>query len=374
MFNALKISDEDTIAKILSCGIRELYIDTGKGLDMPDAPTQEELNAELHGQITSVVENYTKKSINTVSLIDEIVIAKRLRSEASQIVHNFMSETRMGNPICAEDATPVVELVFDSIMRNQNAFISLSRIKNIDEYTYHHSLSVCALLIAFSLEIEYEKEVVLEAGLGGLLHDVCKMKVPDKILNKPGSLTESEFVAVKSHSTLGRELLMQISGIPDTAIIITDQHHERYDGSGYPNRIKQDEISQLGQMASIVDVYDALTSDRVYHKGMEPTAALGKLLEWSKFNFNPHLVETFICMIGIYPVGTLVRLESGMLGVVVDPGRENLLRPTVRAVFDTIRDFAVSPRDIDLSLQLEECIVGYESPQKWGISPFSYFN
>jgi HD-GYP domain-containing protein (c-di-GMP phosphodiesterase class II) len=156
--------------------------------------------------------------------------------------------------------------------------------------------------------------------------------------------------------------------------VITGQHHERYDGSGYPDKIKGDEISQLGQMASIVDVYDALTSNRIYHNGMEPTATLKKLFEWGKFHFNAHLVERFICMIGIYPVGSLIRLDSGLLGIVVNPGQENLLRPTVRVVFDTRRDFAVAPHDIDLSIRLDDSVVGHESPQKWDIAPLSYLN
>ncbi len=146
------------------------------------------------------------------------------------------------------------------------------------------------------------------------------------------------------------------------------------DGTGYPDKIHDEEISRLAQMASIVDVYDALTSNRVYHHGMEPTAVLKKFFEWGKFHFNPELVERFICLIGIYPVGSLVRLESGLLGVVIDSGEENLLRPVVRVVFDAKRNFAVAPRDIDLSVQLEDKILGHENPQKWDIFPFSYLN
>jgi putative nucleotidyltransferase with HDIG domain len=373
-FNTLNVSDEKTIKKIIASGIRELYIDTGKGLDVTDAPTLDEVNADLHEQITSVVESHTRKPLNLISLKEEIVNAKALRDESHHIVHNFMSDARLGKQIRVEETTPVVEHIFDSIIRNQDAFIALSRIKHKDEYTYQHSLSVCALLASFSRTMGYEKDAIIEAGLGGLLHDVGKMKVPDQILNKPGPLDESEYVLMKSHATIGRELLKQTPGIPDAAVVITGQHHERYDGTGYPDKIKGDEISQFGQMASIVDVYDALTSNRIYHKGMEPTATLKKLFEWSKFHFNAHLVERFICMIGIYPVGSLVRLESGLLGIVVNPGQEDLLHPTVRVVFDTKRDFAVAPHDIDLSIQLGDSVVGHESPQKWDIAPLSYLN
>jgi len=230
---------------------------------------------------------------------------------------------------------------------------------------------VCALLVAFSREMDFDKDVVLNAGLGGLLHDIGKMKVPDHILNKPGSLSESEFVVMKSHAALGRDLLRQTPGIPDIAVSITGQHHERVDGTGYPDKLKKDEISTFGQMAAIVDVYDALTSDRVYHKGMEPTAALKKLFEWSKFHFNPEMVQRFICLIGIYPVGSLVKLESGMLAVVITAGTESLLRPVVRIVFDIKRNHFVTPYDIDLSNKLDQ-IIQYESPHSWSINPFDF--
>jgi putative nucleotidyltransferase with HDIG domain len=282
-----------------------------------------------------------------------------------------MSDIRMGKQIELAKMSPIVENITDSIFRNKDAFISLSRIKNKDEYTFQHSVSVCALLVAFTRAQEYERSVILEAGIGGLLHDVGKMKVPDAILNKPGPLTDAEFLDMKSHAAIGRELLRQTPGVPEVAIMITGQHHERYDGTGYPDKLKKDEISSLGQMASIVDVYDALTSNRVYHKGMEPTAALKKLFEWSKFHFNAGLVERFICLIGIYPVGTLVKLESGMLAVVVSPGTESLLRPIVRTVFDTKRELYVTPQDIDLANKLDS-IVQYESPLNWGIDPFKY--
>jgi HD-GYP domain-containing protein (c-di-GMP phosphodiesterase class II) len=176
----------------------------------------------------------------------------------------------------------------------------------------------------------------------------------------------------RDKNAIYRDALEQTPGMPEAAIIITGQHHERYDGTGYPNKIKRDEISLLGQMVSIVDVYDALTSDRIYHKGLEPTAALKKLFEWSKFHFNAELVQHFICFIGIYPVGSLVKLESGMLGIVVNPGNENLLRPIVRTVFDLRREHAVTPRDIDLSIKFGDSIVQHESPHNWGIDPFNY--
>jgi putative nucleotidyltransferase with HDIG domain len=370
--NAFKVDDEKTIAKIIATGIRELYIDSSKGLDVRNAQTHDEFHAELHEQITALAENHVIKPLQPSPLKEEIHLARTVHIEAHNVVHNLMSDVRMGKQIELAKTSPIVERITDSILRNKDAFISLARIKKKDEYTFQHSVSVCALLVAFCRAMEYGKDVIMEAGIGGLLHDAGKMKIPDYILNKPGPLVESEFEVMKSHAAIGRELLKQTPGMSETAIVITGQHHERYDGTGYPDKIKGDEIAQLGQMASIVDVYDALTSDRIYHQGLEPTAALKKLFEWSKFHFNPELVQHFICMIGIYPVGSLVRLKSGMLGIVVNPGTENLLRPIIRTVFDIKREHSVTPSDIDLSLQLGDSIVQHESPHRWGIDPFQY--
>lgn len=371
-FNSFKVDDAKKIEKIIACGIRELYIDSNKGLDVEDAQTHDEFHAELHEKITAMAASHEVKRRPPTPLKEEVVVAKAVHSEAHNVVHHLMSDIRMGKQIEVAKMSPVVESITDSIFRNQDAFVSLARIKKKDEYTFQHSVSVCALLVAFCRALEYERNVIVEAGIGGLLHDIGKMKIPDYILNKPAPLTDDEFGIMKSHSAIGRKLLEQTPGVPETAILITGQHHERYDGTGYPSKLQGKQISPLGQMASIVDVYDALTSNRVYHKGLEPTAALKKLFEWSKFHFNAELVEHFICLIGIYPVGTLVRLESDMLAVVISPGEESLLRPIVRTVFDIKLGYPVTtPHDIDLSAKLDS-IVQYESPAQWGIDPYKY--
>ena len=156
---------------------------------------------------------------------------------------------------------------------------------------------------------------------------------------------------------------------------ISAQHHERYDGTGYPERLKGEEISKGGQMAAVVDVYDAITSDRIYRKGMDPVDGLRKLYEWGKFHFNEELVQQFIKCAGLYPVGTLVKLESGKLAVVVEPGRENLLQPVVRVVYDTKKAKFVTPLDLDLSGPANgDRVTGHESPRQWRIEPRKYLN
>ena len=377
LLNTLKVEDEATIAKIAEIGISELFIDTSKGLDVPDAQSEEDYKKGVHGSFhekTAETQRHGSNPSPAVRLKEEIVNARVIHDDAHLIVHKILSDVRLGKQVEVEKIEPVVERITDSLFRNRDALISLSRIKNKDNYTFQQSVSVCVLLISFCQAMGFERSVMREVGIGGLLHDIGKMMVPDHILNKPVELTAPEFTLMQSHAALGREILKQTPGVPETAIIITAQHHERYDGTGYPERLKGAQISVFGQMASIVDVYDALSSNRVYHRGMEPVAALKKLFEWSKTHFNEELVHHFIRTIGIFPVGSLVSLKSGRIGVVVDPDNTDLLHPTVRVIFDMNSGCALPPQDIDFSLtgQAADQIIGHESPQRWGIDPYAY--
>jgi putative nucleotidyltransferase with HDIG domain len=257
-----------------------------------------------------------------------------------------------------------------SMLRNPGALISLSRIKAADTYTFQHSVSICALLMSFAAAMDMDAASVEEAGLGGLLHDVGKMKVPNEILNKPGKLTDEEFTVMKSHASLSRELLLGVPGVSDMVIQIAGEHHEKMGGGGYPRGITGDQISQVGRMTAIVDVYDALTSTRVYHTAKEPSEVLKRLLEWSGPHLDGDLVQRYIQALGIYPVGSLVRLSGGRLAVVVEQG-EDLLRPTVRVIYDSVRMLRLQPRDLHLAHASEQ-IVDYEDPVTWGLNPLEF--
>jgi putative nucleotidyltransferase with HDIG domain len=375
MHNRFKIESHAEIEKITQIGIREVYIDTELGLDVKDAQTEEDVRAEIHDKMVKVAQAHPVRP-RPRPVKEELVAAKQVHHEANQAVHSIMTDIRVGKQIEIEQINPVVERITDSILRNRDALISLGRIKERDNYTFQHSVNVCALLVSFSNALDFEPATIREVGIGGLLHDIGKMKVPLSILNKPGPLTEKEFEAMKSHAALGRDILRETPNIPDNAIMVAGQHHERYDGTGYPDQLKSEEISRFGQMAAIVDVYDALTSNRVYHKGEEPTGVLRKLYEWSKFHFDMELVQHFIRTIGIYPIGSLVSLESGRLAVVVEQGQESLLRPIVRVIFDLKQGFKITPKNIDLSQPVgkggADRIVGYELPEKWKLNPFDY--
>lgn len=368
----LKVKNDKAVETIIGLGISEVYIDTVKGLDVSDAPTETEVNAEIEHKMQAMAEQ-TKPIITTSTLREELKTSKKVYKEANKIVSNIMNDARMGRQIEVERIEPVVGQMANSILRNKDALLSLCRIKNKDDYTFLHSVSVGALLISFAHALDFNRTVIKQLGVGGMLHDIGKTKVPNEILNKPGKLTEEEFVIMKSHVVHGCSILRRSSGIAQASFDVAAQHHERFDGSGYPLGLKNLETSVYGQMAAIVDVYDAITADRCYHKGMTPTVAVRKMFEWSKFHFNPNLLRTFIRTVGIYPVGTLVMLESGKLGVVIEQCETDMTQPLVRTVFDTKKNSFITPSDINLAKPLGQGggdrIVNYESPDKWNIDP-----
>ena len=368
-----KLNSERDLRKIHEAGIREVYVDTELGLDVGDAPTASEVSLEIDEEMLRAVEKQPEPRASTH---EELARAQKIHSEANQIMRSIMSDVRLGKQVHVEQIEPMVDKMATSILRNSGALISLNRIKNKDEYTFQHSVSVATLLMAFCRGLGFDEEIIRQAGIGGMVHDVGKMQTPDQILNKPGKLTDDEFTVMRHHVVASREILEVTPNISQTALHVAAQHHERYDGSGYPNRLKGDEISRIGQMAAIIDVYDAITSDRVYHKGMPPTEALRKMFEWSKFHFNPELVHAFARVVGIYPVGALVRLESQRLAVVVEQRESNMLQPLVRVVFDAKRNYYLKPEDVDLSRPVgkggADRIIGHESPENWQIDPMRF--
>ncbi len=360
----------DQIQKMRDQGMHELYIDTERGDDVAGAPTKAEIDLVLDQQLKQSAAAGAALPTARVSQKEESVQARRILGEASVMVDGLLLDVRLGKQVEPAKAGPLVKEINASVLRNPGALLSLCRIKQADTYTFQHSVSICALLVSFTNALGMPADLVHEAGLGGLLHDIGKMKIPNEILNKPGKLTEEEFTIMKSHATLSRDLLTGVSGISDMVIRIAGEHHERMGGGGYPAGIPGEGISQIGRMAAIVDVYDALTSNRVYHKGMEPSEVLKKLLEWSGAHLDGDLVQQFIRTLGIYPVGALVRLTSGRLAVVVEQS-EDLLRPTVRLVFDTKLGLPLPVKDLHL-LHAPEEIEDYEEPGDWDLDPLVY--
>ncbi|KAI5915344.1 HD-GYP domain-containing protein [Thauera sp. 2A1] len=358
--NRFLVEGEDDVRKVRAIGVREVYVDTARGLDpdaLPLAPAAAPAAAPASGEAPAV--RTGSKAANAFER------ARALHREATQIVRDMLVDIRLGKQIELEKVEPLVTRIVDSIFTQQDALLPLARLKQHDNYTFQHSVSVCALMTAFARTLELPREIIREIAIGALLHDVGKARVPDEILNKPARLTDAEFEKMKNHVVQSKIILQATPGISDIALDVAAQHHERHDGTGYPNRLKGEAISLYGQMGAIVDVYDAITSNRVYHKGMPPTEALRKILEWSAMHFKPTLVQAFIRSVGIYPTGSLVRLESRRLAVVQAQHADKPMQPTVKVIFHTAGHY-LQPEDVDLRRSQDQ-IVGYEDFAVWNI-------
>ncbi|MBF0142339.1 MAG: HD-GYP domain-containing protein [Magnetococcales bacterium] len=368
---------DEEIQAIIAHGLKELYIDTTKGRDEEEAPTAREVEARLAAQLAALgdedgEEHPVERPRRTFN--EEIGRASEVRRAARKIVGEVLGDARLGQQVQVAQVKSVVQEMAESMFRNPDAVLSLSLIKQRDEYTFMHSVNVGVFLMSFCRALGYDEGLITEVGVGGMLHDIGKMKTPERVLNKPGKLTDEEFQIMKQHVVWSRRVLEESPGISETSLFVASQHHERYDGSGYPRGLKGDEIGIFGQMAAIVDVYDAITSDRVYHKGNTPHQALKRMLEWSRHHFSPVLYQQFVQVVGIYPIGTLVRLENGLVAVVLQPSAESLLHPTVKVVADGRKGVLLQPHDLNLMEKKGDSaggykIVGVESAEKWKINP-----
>ncbi|KXO12357.1 MULTISPECIES: HD-GYP domain-containing protein [Marinobacter] len=342
------IKREETIEKIRRMGVQYVYIDVEKGLDSQDAETAQEVDRRNEQALQKAGEQRPGIQ-HKVALTEEIVIAQRIHSQAQGLVGSFMNNVKMGAAI---DIAPIHQLADElqnSVLRNANALSCLGRIREKDNYLLEHSVNLSVLMSLFGNYRNLPADVLHQTVVGALLHDLGKILTPDDILHKPGRLTAEEFEVMKLHARHSRDILASTEGIGEIAVITAAQHHEKLDGSGYPEGLKGEEITEYGRMVAITDVYDAITSDRVYHKGMTPSQGLKKLLEWSGDHLDPELVKQFIRCIGLYPVGSLVLLESGRLGVVVETNDQDQRLPVVRVMYHTRFRLPITVETIDLS-------------------------
>jgi HD-GYP domain-containing protein (c-di-GMP phosphodiesterase class II) len=221
-------------------------------------------------------------------------------------------------------------------------------------------------MIALARQLGLSEEQVREAGEAGLLHDIGKMAVPDAILNKPDKLTDAEFGTMRGHPEQGTRMLLDCRQVSALVLDVCLHHHEKFDGTGYPHRLAGEQISLFARMGAVCDVYDAITSDRPYKKGWDPAEAIRKMAEW-KGHFDPQVFQIFVKSVGIYPVGSLVRLESGRLGVVLEQHEKSLLTPRVKVFFSARSRLPIPQEVLDLAkLAGRDKIVARESAEDWG--------
>lgn len=265
----------------------------------------------------------------------ELEIARTIKAEAVGNVKKMLQDAAVGKSFETETAKKQVNEMVKSIFRNKDALLSLTRLKSFDEYTFTHSINVTVLAIALARELGFSREQVDVIGFGAMLHDLGKMRVPESILNKPGKLTHEERMEIQKHTTKGYEILKERGDIPETAQLMTYEHHERTDGNGYPCGKTLDQLQPESILTSVVDVYDALTSARVYKPGMNPPHALTFLKARAEAEYRADYVDKFIEVIGIFPVGSVVEFNTGHIGIVNEINRDNLFRPYVILVMNS---------------------------------------
>jgi len=346
--------------KILQSGnVEKIIICTTKGSDIV-SPQELPLSVPAASEPPAPVGKPVAARINLqISAQQERTTAARVLTSSKKAIMTMFNETRMGKAVDINQAMPLVQEITASVKRNSGALISLARLKNADDYTYMHSVAVCALMIALAHKLGLSVEETRQAGLAGLLHDIGKMAIAPDILNKPGKLTEDEFISVKKHTLAGHDILRSVQGIGEVALDVSLHHHEKIDGSGYPFNLKGGEISLFAKMGAVCDVYDAITSNRPYKTGWEPSHSI-KRMAVNKGHFDESILEAFIKSVGIFPTGSCVLMLSGKVGFVVDQHPASLLTPTVKVFFSTHTMSMIPIEVIDMaSVHNNDKIVSY---------------
>lgn len=366
------LQKQEDLRQIQESGIDEVWIDVLRGHDIDDGKSEEENKLAVDQVLQQAMSPSTV--IAHVSITDELQTAMKICETARSAVISMFHEIRLGQAINAESAGELVESISASVRRNATALVSLARLKSIDDYTYMHSVAVCVLMVSLARQMGLDDTAVHEAGMAGLLHDVGKATTPGKILNKPGKLTDEEFSVMRQHPVDGYRILIDGKGVSDVAIDVCLHHHEKANGTGYPHRKTKEEISLFAQMGAVCDVYDAITSQRAYKAGWAPTQAIRKMAEWRIDHFDERIFHAFVKAVGIYPVGSLVRLSSDRLGVVTEQDSSSLLTPKVRVFFSAKSRSYIQPELVDLSHpHCPEKIVGIETASSWGIKDSDQF-
>lgn len=357
------LTRSEDLHRIRQSGIQNLVIDLSRGGDVIAPDTGADITAELQQKLAK-----TDIVVSGTSIEEEVYRAVEICSRAKEAVVSMFNDARMGNAISADKATGLILEISESVLRHPHALISLSRLKTSDEYTYMHSVAVCALMIALARTLNMPEAQVLDAGIAGLMHDVGKMLIPDTILNKAGKLTLEEYRIMQGHSEAGAEILKSSHRVSAMVLDVCLHHHEKMDGSGYPHGLNGQDISVFARMAAVCDVYDAITSERPYKKGWEPAHSVREMASW-RGHFDHGIFQAFVKTVGIYPVGALVSLQSGRLGVVIEQNQQSLLLPKVKVFLSTRTRKAIRNDIVDLvKLSGRDRIIQIELAETWNVS------
>ncbi|WP_018692746.1 HD-GYP domain-containing protein [Algicola sagamiensis] len=331
----------EAIESLKRSGILVVTVDTDKrlpGEDEQEEPEEEPIEEDEEDEMVD----------GKIPIKKELIRAEDIYREAKVLQRKALSCLKSDLPIDVGSFIDIGGNMVNSVFRNHDALSFMTRIRSKDEYLLEHSINVAILMAIFGKFLEMDKQTILSITIGALLHDIGKIKVPDEILNKPGKLTEEEFCEMKMHVVHGRNALLE-HDVDELTLEVAAFHHEKLDGTGYPHALDADELSIYARMIAICDVYDALTGDRCYKDGMPPVAALKILRKDSGPHFDTDLVNKFINCMGVHPVGSLVKLKSDKIGLVMESNKAEPLRPIVKTFYSTKFYRYTEIRDINLA-------------------------
>lgn len=372
----MAVTSMEQVEQLKASGV--VTLDIAGELEEEGAPPVEETLQEPASSPAVSSRTGTASDLSRHSFEEELPAAKLVYTAAKNVIEQAMLDVRMGRDINMDAVNQVVSEMADSVLRNPDALTSLSRLKHFDEYTFFHSVNTSLLALSLGRNLGIEETLLHQLGVGTLLHDIGKTKVPLEILNKPGKYEAHEFEIMKQHVMRGAEVLSRTTGLTENFLRPALEHHERVDGSGYPYHRNKSELSQFGMMAAVVDIYDAITSDRCYHKAKPAHEALQFLYMISQKGHLEHtLVQRFIQVVGVYPAGSIVTLNTGEVAVVSRINRQAPLEPEILVVKGAGNTLLSHPERVDLAQpdgSSRRSIVAVTDPASTGITPTTYLD
>ena len=385
------LRDPDDLRQLRASPVAEVWINTALGLDLPDsraglpslreggarrqdAPTDDLLAEPASasgpcpcpgpGPALAPAALLAAGPPPRTSMAEELRQAAQVCQRSRAAVSSMFAEARLGRVVDAGRCLPLVDDITQSVFRNPGALVSLARLKTQDNYSYLHSVAVCALMVALAQQMGQDEAACRSAGLAGLLHDLGKAAMPLDILNKPGKLNDAEFAIMRTHPVRGWEMLQEATGASEAAMDVCLHHHQRADGGSYPDRAVPAPLSTLASMGAVCDVYDAITSNRPYKAGWDPAESIARMASWQG-HFNADVFRHFVRSLGIYPNGSLVRLASGRLALVMEQQAAALTSPIVKPFYDIATQMPISPHRLDLAGGTADRIIDREPPERW---------